>query len=176
MTGTLAHLASATSARRLEIADLIDGLVHSMSRSDSDVEDAQLLAELAEATDDLATLTGLVEDADDTRMIVLLADLAAARAHDRPRAPGLLPELEQQPYQRAVMACMASRVVDQPGWVLAVRLNALIDRAIDLGIGTRLTERLALAVSRRPDGENAVEHDEADGIGVGVGDELGAPA
>ena len=121
----------------------------------------------ATTTKELAALTGFAEDADDARMITLLADLADARAHDRPRVPGLLPELEQQPYQRFVIARMASQTDDQPGWILALRLNALIDRAIELGIGTWLAQRLALAVSHRPDGENAAEHEDANDTGVG---------
>jgi len=164
MTGTLTPISPATSARCPELDDLVDGLVSVMARSDNDLEDAQLLDELADATREQATRTGLAQDVDDAGVTALLADVAHARAYGRPRAAGLLPALEQHPYLRAVLHRMASPADDQPGWVLALRLNALIDRAITLGIGTRLAERLALAVSRRPDGENAEEHEEADGL------------
>ncbi|EME65860.1 hypothetical protein, partial [Amycolatopsis decaplanina] len=166
MSRTIVSLTAATSLRCLDLADAVDGLVTAMVRSDTDLEDAQLLAELAEATAECARLTRRADDVDDARVAALLADVAHARAYDRPRVPGLLPELEQRPYLRAVLDRMASPTDDQPGWVLAVRLNAVVDHALDLGIGTRLAERLALAVSRRPDGENAAEHEAADGIGV----------
>uniref|UniRef100_UPI003F49A78E hypothetical protein n=1 Tax=Amycolatopsis sp. CA-293810 TaxID=3239926 RepID=UPI003F49A78E len=165
------HLSPDASAQDLDLGDLVDGLVTAMEHSDNDLEDAQLLAELADATRERADLNRAADDVDDARVIALLADVADARAYGRPRKTGLLPELEQRPYLQAVLTRMASPADDQPGWVLALRLNAVVDHALDLGIGTRLAERLALAVSRRPDGENAAEHEEADGIGV---DELDA--
>ncbi|MGW5703798.1 hypothetical protein [Amycolatopsis japonica] len=166
MTGTITHLAPETAARCLNLADLVDGLVTAMRCSDTDLEDAQLLGELADAAAEHAALTRAADDVDDARVIALLADVANARAYDRPRKTGLLPELEQRPYLQAVLDRMACAADDQPGWVLALRLNAVVDHAIDLGIGTRLAERLALVISHRPDGENAAEHEEADGIGV----------
>ncbi|MFE5566003.1 hypothetical protein ACFQ68_13535 [Amycolatopsis japonica] len=166
MTGTITHLSAETAARCLELADLVDGLMTGMRWSDTDLKDAQLLDELADATGEHADLTRAADDVDDARVIALLADVAHARAYDRPRKTGLLPELEQQPYLRAVLDRMACPADDQPGWVLALRLNAVVDHAIDRGIGTRLAERLALVISHRPDGENAAEHEEADGIGV----------
>ncbi|MBE1580468.1 hypothetical protein ACFORH_43115 [Amycolatopsis roodepoortensis] len=171
MTGTLTHISPGDAARYLDYADLVDGVVAAMEHSDNDLEDAQLLDELAEATKEQAALTRAGVDVDDARVLALLADVANARAYGRPRKTGLLPELEQRPYPRAVLDRMADPADDQPGWVLAVRLNALIDHALDLGLGTRLAERLALAVTRRPDGLNAEEHEQADGIGV---DELDA--
>ncbi|SFW11711.1 hypothetical protein [Amycolatopsis australiensis] len=157
--------------RYLELDDLVDGLVAAFTRSDDDTEDARILATLAEATAELATLSSSVHhpvteheliaaDRDDARLAALLADVAATRAHRTPRTV-TVPELEAHPYVRAVLEQMAGQI-DQPGWVLAHRINVLIDHADFAGLDTRLAQRLALAVSRRPDGENAAEHEAAD--------------
>ncbi|UJW36941.1 hypothetical protein L3Q67_45080 (plasmid) [Saccharothrix sp. AJ9571] len=161
------------AAHYLELQHRIEDLVHALGRGDDDGENAALLAELATASNTLAQLVHthatLLELeprvvrtlADDARFAVLCADLASARATGRPPTSGLMLEFDEDPGTRRLLNHMASPAVDQPGWVLAHQLNTLIDAAIELGIGTDLAQRLAWAVSCRPDGENAAEHEAA---------------
>jgi hypothetical protein len=173
MTSTLTrtHATIDTDARYLELADFVDGLIQALVDSDGDADGACFFAELAGATRELAELTQTVHDPDThaeqiradvdaARLALLLSDLAAARLHRRSRMRALLPVLDAHPYAAAVLDRMASSD-DQPGWVLAHRLNCVIDHAIAAGMHTHLAERIAHAISHRPDGENAAEHEQA---------------
>lgn len=163
---------TAPDIRYLELDDLVDGLIETFRHTDGDAEDAQLLAQLADTAEELATLSPHIHDPDteadlvhadtgDARFARLLAEVACARVTGSSRLGGQVPELERRPYVQAVLEQMAGQA-EQPGWVLAHRLNILIDHAIAADLPTRLAERLAHAVSHRPDGENALEHEQAD--------------
>lgn len=160
--------------RCLQLHDTVDALVAAYARSRSDAEDDRILECLAAATGELA-LTGpaahrahhdpqaLRADRDDARFAALLADLADARVTGRPRRRGLAPEIEHHPYVAAMLEQMAGQE-EQDGWVLAYRLNVLVDHALEKDMHTGLAQRLALAASCRPDGSNAAldEDDEQD--------------
>ncbi|GAA1983331.1 hypothetical protein [Amycolatopsis minnesotensis] len=145
----------------------------SLARSDGDDDQDLLLHRLqalAQLTCDRVRLSYLVhtpadaarieDDIDDARFAALLADLAASRHHGLPRSRNRIRALEGHAYSRIVMDQMASGD-DQPGWVLAQRLNTLIDTAIAAGLHTGLAQQIAHAISHRPDGENAEEHENA---------------
>jgi hypothetical protein len=177
MTSTLTRSHAATSdtdsaTRYLELADFVDGLIQALVGSDGDADDSAFFAELAGAIRELADLSPVVHDpgthaeqiradVDAARLALLLSDLADARLHHRSRMRELLPALDARPYAAAVLDRMASRD-DQPGWVLAHRLNCVIDHAIAAGLHTGLAERIAHAISHRPDGENAAEYEAAE--------------
>lgn len=174
MTSTLTRAPATidTDARYLELTDFVDSLIQALGGvSDGDADDFAYFTELAGATRELADLSPVVHDpgshaeqiradVDAARLASLLSDLAAARLHRRSRTRGLLPALDARPYAAAVLDRMASGD-DQPGWVLAQRLNCVIDHALDAGLHTALAERIAHAISHRPDGENAAEHEAA---------------
>lgn len=151
-------------ARYLELADLVDGLVRTFAGTDDDRDDGLVLAELADAAQKLAELAPDVHthdadaelvdvDSDNDRFAQLLADVAVARANGTARVGGHVPELEANAYVRSVLDQMAGQD-EQPGWVLARRLNVLVAYGTAAGLATELVERLALAASHRPDGEN----------------------
>ncbi|MEU4673955.1 hypothetical protein AB0F91_39870 [Amycolatopsis sp. NPDC023774] len=161
--------------RYLELADQIDGVVAAMERALDDDEIAALLTSLAAAAVELVSVSHIVhrgwdpgehaaigEDIDNAAAARLVADLAIARHRDRPRSPGLIGAIEARPYEQAVLTQMATAVAEQPGWLYAHRLNILVDALEDTGRHTGLLQRLAHAVSHRPDGENALDHELAD--------------
>ncbi|HEY3480861.1 MAG TPA: hypothetical protein VGL02_18345 [Streptomyces sp.] len=157
--------------RYLQLHEHVDGIVTHYARSRSDAEDDRLLESLAAATEEIARLGPDVHDAGDEQQLrdehddactaALLADLADARVTGRDRRRDLVPEIERRRYVAVVLDQMAGRA-EQPGWLLAHRLNIVIDHALDAGLHTGLAQRLALAASRRPDGENAEDHEKAD--------------
>jgi hypothetical protein len=164
---------AAPDIRYIELDDLVDGLIETFRHTDGDAEDAQLLATLADTAGQLAALSPHVHDPDteadlvhvdvgNARFARLLAEVAGARVTGHPRVGGQVAELESHPYVAAVLEQMAGQA-EQPGWVLAHRLNILIDHAITAGVPTGLAQRIAHAASHRPDGENAAEHEQADG-------------
>lgn len=156
--------------RYLQLHAHVDEIVAHYVRSGSDAEDDRLLECLAAAAAEIASLGPEVHDADDmqqlcdehddARIAALLADLADARAAGRDRRRDLVPEIESRRYLAAVLDQMAYQD-EQLGWVLAHRLNIVVDHALDVGLHTGLAQRLALAASRRPDGEDAEAHEMA---------------
>uniref|UniRef100_UPI003F49713C hypothetical protein n=1 Tax=Amycolatopsis sp. CA-096443 TaxID=3239919 RepID=UPI003F49713C len=158
---------------RRRLRERADDIIEAYSASSGDADDAHLLADLAAVAAELARHgrdTPLVvadlsadltaEDprdaADDARTAALLAALADARATGAAWNPGLAGWLQPSSYVAAVLAQMAGRA-EQPGWLLAHRLNVLIDHAFERDLHTGLAQRLALAASRRPDGENPAD-------------------
>jgi hypothetical protein len=113
---------------------------------------------------DPSTEAGLVAADRDTALVARqLADLAVARIdEDHARIAGLIPQLEDHTYIRAVLDQMAASGATQPSWVYAHQLNVVIDRLIDVtDLDTSLAQRLALAVSHRPDGEDPADDQDA---------------
>jgi hypothetical protein len=131
----------------------------------SALAEVELLGEITEHARQIATLASGVHagpdradrvaaDRDGAQVAALIADLAAARAGQRPRTTGLLPRLDQQlandPECADVLTDLATEK-DQPDWLFAERLNYLVDVLTELGVDVQLAARIEHAIGLRAD-------------------------